>query len=197
MHAASAVIVGLFVVLHLANHLASLISVSAHLHFMELARKVYRQQVVEGALLLCVLFQAGSGLFLVTRGWRGRTGTLAWLQAASGTVVALFLVIHVGAVLTGRIALGLDTNFYFAAAGMHVGRLGLFFAPYYFIAVFALFAHLGCAAWWLSGGARRGRLLLTLALVAGATVALLLVVSLAGLLEPFEVPAKYIATYSN
>lgn len=196
LHAMSATVVGLFVAAHFANHLASLLSVPSHLHFMDLARRVYRRPAVEALLLLCVLFQSGSGLFMVLRGWRDRTGAVAWLQAASGSVMALFLVVHVGAVLFGRLALGLDTNFYYAAAGLHAGLYAAFFAPYYFLAVLAFFAHLGCAAWWRFGGASAGRRLLTLALVVGSAVAAALVLSLAGQVRPFKVPQRYLATFT-
>ncbi len=51
--------------LHIANHLASLSSISLHIESMTKARAFYRQPVVEGILLLCVLFQIASGAPLV------------------------------------------------------------------------------------------------------------------------------------
>lgn len=99
-------------------------------------------------LLLCVAFLALSGLRLVIGGWNDRSGRVAWLQAISGMYLVLFLVIHVSAVLFGRTALGLDTNFNVAAAGIHVPRYQWFFAPCYTLAVLALCAHVGCALRW-------------------------------------------------
>lgn len=197
LHRTSALAIGAFATVHLLNHLVSLASVPAHLQFMAAARKVYRQPAIEALLLVCVAFQIGSGLRLVARGWRRRSGAVARLQAASGAALALFLVIHVGAVLFGRIVLGFDTNFYFAAAGMRVAGYRTFFAPYYFLAVLALFAHMGCAAYRQSGhvspAARRWAL--GLQLLAGLVVATLLVLSLAGELRTFDVPSQYLATY--
>jgi hypothetical protein len=109
------------------------------------------------------------------------------------------LLVHVGAVLYGRSALQLDTNFYFAAAGFHVPPYQFFFAPYYFLAVFALFTHIGCATYWqFEAGSRTARrLAVAVPMVVGSLVSLLIVLSLAGLVQPVKVPLKYKATYAS
>lgn len=197
LHRSSAILIALFALLHIANHLAGLAGVATHLAFMEAARLVYRNLAVEMALLACVAFQVGSGLTLALRGWRQRRGFVPWLQALSGLYLSFFLLVHVSAILSGRVLLNLDTNFYFAAAGFHVPPYPFFFMPYYFFAVVALFVHLGCAAYWQvqhrPGIARV--LVIAIPTAAAAAVALLIVLLLAGKLQPFEVPAKYKATY--
>jgi hypothetical protein len=196
LHRTSAGLIAVFAAVHIANHLASLWGISVHLRVMELARTVYRQPVVEGLLLACVAFQVASGLWFVGSGWRQRAGAVAWAQALSGSYLALFLLVHVGAVLFGRGALGLDTNFYYAAAGLHVAPFHYFFVPYYFLAVVALFTHLGCALYWIGPAPlrHRGRAVVACAL-AGAGVALLIVLSLAGQVQPLQVPAPYLSTF--
>ena len=197
LHRASACVVGAFAAVHLVNHLVGLAGIESHIAFMQAARRVYRQPLLEVLLLACVAFQAGSGLWLLAAGWRGRRGGVAWLQAASGAYLAFFLAVHVGAVLFGRGVLGLDTQFHFAAAGLHVPPFHWFFAPYYGLAVFGLFAHLGCAAWrrW-QGRPRQAAAGLALATGLGAVVALALVLLLAGRIHAFEVPAEYLRTYA-
>jgi succinate dehydrogenase/fumarate reductase cytochrome b subunit len=189
LHRAAGAILGVFVALHVANHLAGLAGVDAHVRFMEKARHVYRQPVVEAVLLLCVVAQAGSGLRMLWAGRHRRRGVLPWLQAGSGAYIALFLAIHVSAVLAGRRVGGLDTNFYFAAAGLHVWPYVLFFAPYYFLAVAALFVHIGCAL-------RRGRAVVAVFAVAGAVTAGLIVILLMGKVVPVDIPARYLATFA-
>ncbi len=197
LHRSSAILIGAFAVAHIANHLVSLIGIPSHIAFMEVARRVYRQPFVEVLLLMCVAFQIASGLWFVLRNWRTRRGPIAWLQALSGAYLALFLIVHVCAVLYGRAVLKLDTNFYYAAAGLHVSPFERFFAPYYFMAVLALFTHLACAAYGHRGGAVRKRriLVIVLPMLVGSGVSLLIVLSLAGKLQPVEVPSKYKATY--
>ena len=198
LHALSAVLIAAFACLHIANHLVGLSGAAQHIAFMESARSVYRFPAVELALLSCVAFQIVSGLTFFVRGWQQRNGLVPWLQAVSGAYLSFFLVIHVGAVLFGRGVLNLNTNFYFAAAGFHVAPFQFFFAPYYFLAVVALFTHLGCAGYWhVQGrpGAARA-LVVVLPCAVGAVASLLIVLSLAGALFPVDVPAQYKATYA-
>jgi len=158
----------------------------------------YRQPAVELVLLFAVAFQIPSGLSFVVRGWKNRRGLVPWLQAISAAYLALFLIIHVSAVLFGRTVLHLDTNFYYAAAGFHVEPYQLFFAPYYFLAVIAVFMHLGCAAYWQMQSRSPSARALAVAIpsVIGLAASLLIVLALAGNLGPVEVPAKYKATYA-
>jgi succinate dehydrogenase/fumarate reductase cytochrome b subunit len=198
LHALSAVLIAAFVSVHIANHLAGLAGATTHIAFMEAARSVYRLRVLELALLSCIAFQIVSGLTLFVRGWRQRHGFVPWLQSISGAFLAFFLIVHVGSVLFGRAALDLDTNFYFAAAGLHVAPFQFFFAPYYFLAVVALFTHVACAAYWRSRGRPRVARILIVAIPSaiGVMVSLLIVLSLAGALFPVEIPAEYKATYA-
>ena len=197
LHRSSAILIALFAVLHIANHLAGLGGVATHIAFMDTARLVYRNLAVELVLLLCVAFQVGSGLTLVLRGWKQRRGFMPWLQVLSGAYLSFFLLVHVSAILSGRMLLNLDTNFYFAAAGFHVPPYPFFFVPYYFLAVVALFTHLACAVYWQVQGRPRWVHVLVVAVPAGVSMvlALLIVLLMAGKLQPVEVPSKYKATY--
>ena len=189
LHRAAGAVLAVFLVVHVANHLAALAGVEAHIRFMDAARRVYRQPVVEAVLLLCVVLQAVSGLRMLWAGRQRRRGVLPWLQAGSGAYVALFLAIHVVAVLAGR-AGGLDTNFYFAAAGLHVWPFVLFFVPYYFLAVAALFVHLGCAL-------RRGRAVVAGFSAIGFVAATVIVAALMGKVYPVEIPLRYLQTFAG
>lgn len=101
--------------------------------------------------------------------------------------------------MCGRYALQLDANFYFAAAGLHGPPNQFFFGPYYFLAVFPLFTHLGCAAYWqLQASLPTTRVrAVALFMVVGAAISLLIGLSLAGKLQPVEVPQVYKATCTN
>jgi succinate dehydrogenase/fumarate reductase cytochrome b subunit len=195
LHRNSAILITTFTCLHIANHLASLVGIPLHIAFMEVARKLYRQPIVELPLLFCVAFQVASGLWFIVHGWKQRHGWVVWLQAISGALLAFFLLVHVGAVLYGHIVLNLDTNFYFAAAGFHVPPNQFFFGPYYFLAVLALFTHLGCAAYWHFDTLppKTRRIVIALPMLVGGTVSLLIVLSLADKL----VPTAYRATYAR
>ena len=196
-HRLSACVLAAYILLHLGNHLVALAGAHAHIAFMEAIRPLYRHAVVEPVLLACVLFQCGSGIWMVLQKWKKRYGLVAWLQAGSGIYLALFLLFHVGAVLFGRAVLKLDTNFYFAAAGLARMPYELFFAPYYFFSVCALFTHLGCALYWQVATRSPTVRSLAIAIPAGIGLlaALLINLALAGKLHPLDIPAQYLSIY--
>ena len=165
---------------------------------MEAFRAVYRNRVVEIILLSCVASQVASGLTFVRRRWRDRRQGLDLLQLGSGLYLSFFLLVHVGAVLAGRMRFGLDTNFYYAAAGMHVLPYRYFFLPYYFLAVLAIGVHLARALRWLAQdrlSAPAMRAATTLLSLGGLAAATLIVAAFSGALYHIAVPARYLATF--
>jgi hypothetical protein len=138
-HCFSGLFLAIFVAIHLVNHLFSLFSPSEHIELMNRLRVIYRQPVVESVLLFAVIFQMLTGIKMVFN--KDKESIAQRVQQYSGLYIALFLVIHVGAVMFGRY-LQLDTNFYFAAAGINSYPAKLFFIPYYFLAVMAVGLHL-------------------------------------------------------
>jgi succinate dehydrogenase/fumarate reductase cytochrome b subunit len=167
-------------------------------------RQLTRVPAVEALLLAGVAMQAGSGLLLVLRRSRQRLTRqqrrppFDRLQETSGLYLAFFLLVHVVSVLAGRAVLGLDTNFYFAAAGLQVRPYPLLFVPYYGLAVAALFTHLACllrrrlpASTPL---ATRDRAAWT-GVATGAVLAALIVASFSGVFYPIDLPTAYLATF--
>ena len=194
LHRLSACVVVIFIVAHLANHLIGLGGEQAHRDTLLALRSIYRNPVVEPILLACFVWQGLSGFYLVVAGWSARRGLIAWAQAASGFTLATFVVIHVSAVFAGR-ASGLDTDLRFAAAGFQVSGWPFFFAPYYFLAVSAVFIHLGAAGYWLLGAGRQGTCTFWFTGLLGLTVALLIVLMLAGRFYPMVIEAPYIMPF--
>jgi succinate dehydrogenase/fumarate reductase cytochrome b subunit len=183
-HRLSALPIGAFLVLHVANHLVGLMGQQEHIRFMRTIRPIYRNVVVEPALLLLLVWQVSSGLRLLLSRRRDADGIVAWLQIGSGAYLALFLVIHVSSVLVARYSLGLETDFGFAAAGLHSPASIWFFAPYYTGSVIALFTHIGCAtSWALFADNRTAQIRLIMGAVAlGAMGGVLIALSLSGAL---------------
>lgn len=197
IHKISGSIIFIFFALHLANHLASLSSVEAHIQLMQSFRTIYRNILVESVLLLAVTLQIYSGIKFAFRGWKTRRGFVPWLQVGAGLYMAFFFLNHVGAVLAGRLVLQLDTNFYYAIAGIHVSPFQYFFIPYYFLAVVALFTHVGCALYWHFAGYSIKWALPSLwcSLLLGVVCSSLVVLAMSGAFYSIEVPHEYEATY--
>jgi succinate dehydrogenase/fumarate reductase cytochrome b subunit len=204
LHRIAAMAMGLYALVHLLNHLVALRGIDSHVAFMRAVRQVTRVPAVEALLLAAVAIQAGSGVLMVLRRRRQRLSRaqrrppFERLQEASGLYLAFFLLVHVVSVLAGRAVLGLDTNFYFAAAGLQVKPYPLFFVPYYGLAVAALFTHLACLLRRrLPAGMSvptRDRAAWT-GIAMGAVLAILIVASFSGVFYPIDLPAAYLATF--
>ena len=197
LHRISASIIAAYIILHMLNHIVGLAGQQLHMDFMAAIRPLYRNQIVEPLLLILLSFQVGSGLAMVVRGWRERHGRVAWAQAISGLYLAAFLLNHVISVLVGRSVLQLDTDFRFAAAGMHVSPYIWFFAPYYALAVTALFTHIGCAIFWRLRADYPLEATRSLAVISviGFVLGIMIMLSLSGFLYSVDISERYLRMY--
>ncbi|WKT60910.1 hypothetical protein Q2E61_01535 [Microbulbifer thermotolerans] len=194
LHRASALLISLYILVHLANHLLALGGVEEHIAFMDSYRNIYRNALVEPLLLACVLFQVGSGMTFIIRRIGQRRGFFDRAQAVSGAYLAFFFLFHIGAILYGRTVQGVDTNFFFAAAGLQPGAYPAFFMPYYTLAVVAYFTHLACALRWLLRRRFTPRVLdraAAGAMVLGLLLAVTVVATFSGAFYPVEIPEEY------
>jgi hypothetical protein len=197
-HRWSAAAIGTYVVFHLFNHLLAVRSINAHIAFMKAYREIYRFPAVEAVLLLLIAYQIVSGSYFIVRRIGQRRGFFERAQAWSGGYLAFFLLIHVGAVLYGRLVYKLDTNFYYAAAGLNIAPFQFFFVPYYFLAVVAFFTHIGCAVHWftrkrVTEPARNKMGYATI--LFGVTLSTLIVSAFMGAFYGVHIPAEYQATF--
>ncbi|WP_405567057.1 hypothetical protein [Polaribacter sp. Asnod6-C07] len=142
LHYFSGITISLFVGLHLFNHIYSLYGVNAHVKLMNDLRVVYRNIIVETILLVAVGIQIISGIRLFFKKRKKESNFFERLQIWTGLYLSVFLIIHLGAVLSGRLILKLDTNIYFGVAGLNTFPLNLFFIPYYGLAIISFFGHI-------------------------------------------------------
>ncbi|UOQ70106.1 hypothetical protein [Hymenobacter cellulosilyticus] len=195
VHYWSGLLLTSFILVHLVNHVAALGGASAHLELMQALRVVYRQPVVEAVLLLAVAGQGITGIRLAVKLRRVAHSRAERLQIYSGLYLAFFLLVHTGAVLTGRLYMDLDTNLYFGAAGINTFPFSLFFVPYYTLAVCAVFLHLA-AVHYRKGAAvfgpqaARWQALILAGL--GGLVALLILYGLTNGWRGLPIPAVYL-----
>lgn len=141
-HYVSGLFMSLFIVLHLLNHAYSILGEQSHIAIMTLLRQVYRNIFIELILLSTVIVQIYSGMKLFHIKCKIAADFYEKLHIWSGLYLAFFLVIHISAVLVGRLILHLDTNFYFGVAGINTFPFNLFFVPYYSLAIFSYFGHI-------------------------------------------------------
>ena len=198
LHRISAVVIVAFVLLHLLNHLFALQGIPEHIEMMDKLRMVYRHIVAESLLLLCVLVQVGSGLYFAWIRRGQRRGFFEKAQVISGLYLAYFFLNHIGAVMYGRLVLGLDTNIYYGIAGFHTHPLQFYFVPYYFLAVVAVFVHIAAAFHWLTRSALgdRSRKWLAISIIfVGVMISNILIDAFCGVFYDIEIPEEYSAIY--
>lgn len=142
IHFISGLTITVFVGLHLFNHTLSIFGSDTHIEIMNTLRLFYRNIFFETVLLIAVLVQIISGLNLFKTNRRIATTQFEKLHIWTGLYLAIFFIIHLTAVLGGRLFLHLDTNFYFGVAGLNSFPFSLFFIPYYGLAVLSFFGHI-------------------------------------------------------
>ena len=142
LHNFSGITISIFVGLHLFNHLYSLYGADSHIEMMNNLRVVYRNIIAETILIFAVLIQIISGIRLFAKKRKTESDFFNKMQVWTGLYLAFFLLIHLSAVLSGRLILNIDTNFYFGVAGLNTFPLNLFFIPYYCFAIISFFGHI-------------------------------------------------------
>lgn len=142
VHYFTGLTITIFIGFHLFNHFISVFGIEKHLELMDSFRVIYRNPIVESVLLIAVGLQIFSGLKLFFSKRKTANNFYEKLQIWTGLYLAFFLVIHVGAVMIGRLVLNLDTNFYFGVAGLNTFPFNIFFIPYYAFAILAFFGHI-------------------------------------------------------
>ena len=194
IHYLSGITLTVFIGIHLFNHFMGIIGPEAHIEWMDKLRVVYRNRIVESILLLAVIVQIYSGirLFLETR--KRKSKFYQKIQIWSGLYLAVFLLIHVGAVMAGRFILGVDTNFYFGVAGLNTFPMSIFFLPYYSLAIMAFFGHIAS----IHAMKMRKEVLglsvvkqSNLLLILGVLISLIIMYSLTNGFTGVEIPAAY------
>ena len=142
IHYISGLTITIFIGLHLFNHFCGIFGAETYIRIMNALRLFYRNIFIETILLGAVLIQIVSGLKLFRENRKTAVSRFEKLHVWTGLYLAIFFIIHVSAVLGGRIFLHLDTNFYFGVAGLNSFPLNLFFIPYYGLAIISFFGHI-------------------------------------------------------
>ncbi len=195
LHRTNALLLLVFIVLHLINHMTIVLGIDNHLAVMEALRIIYRFLPVEILLFALFFAQMIIGLMLIFR--RGKPqGGWAWLQVLSGGYIAFFLLQHMTAAVATRMIYALDTNSYWAAGVVSKAPFVWYFVPYYVLGIVAIFAHLACALRFRSWPAPATKVQVLLPW-AGLVVGVIVVSGLMGSFSPVNLPVQYQAYLDN
>jgi hypothetical protein len=146
VHGATAVVLSLFVVFHLTNHLFGLIGPDAHAAVMKVGRVVYRSAVGEPLLVAAMLFQVGAGLLLAWRWSAVAHDFQRTYQVASGVYLSLYILGHMNSVfIYARSFLRIPTDWSFATGaptGLIHDAWNIRLLPHYALGAFFVLSHL-------------------------------------------------------
>ncbi|MCT4580891.1 MAG: hypothetical protein N4A35_05680 [Flavobacteriales bacterium] len=196
LHRLSGIIVSLFIIVHLTNHLMAWLSIESHQHFLETARTIYQHPLVEPFLLACFAFQSISGTLLFFKLRKNsHLSTSDKIQMYSGLILGVFLLQHISVSVGQRILTGLDTNFYFAANVVLKWPLKLYFIPYYFLGIFSLGLHVANThrikiSTYI--GIRKANLHFYIIVITFTAIAIIILYLLMGGHYPIEMPEQYL-----
>lgn len=195
VHYYSGLFISVFIVLHFGNHLFALISPERHIEIMDVVRLFYRNLVFEILLVVACLTQIIAGIALYRKKRKNIQDGFDRLHIYSGLYLAFFLTIHPTAIFVGRYYLEVDTNFWFGAMVVNYFPQVLFFIPYYFLGVFAFFAHVACihrqkvmALGWNVSGDTDAKVIL----IVGAIVGILILAGFTGFFQGLPIPDEYL-----
>jgi hypothetical protein len=143
---AALAIIMLFLALHIFNHLLGLFGAEIHAAFMKMARHVYRAKPIEPVLVVLLLLQVMSGVWLSWRYMGERMDRFRAFQLASGIYLAFYVVGHMDSVfILARTYLGIETDWAFATGapqGLIRDSWNIRLVPHYWLGVFFVLSHL-------------------------------------------------------
>lgn len=146
----AALIVCLFLAMHLLNHLSALWSLEDQRVLMNAFRHIYRSGLVEPLLVALMLFQVVTGPVLLWQ-YLGRSVDLRrTLQVASGAYLLFYIPGHMNSVFVyARAIARIPTDWNFATgapAGILLDAWNIRLLPHYLLAVFFVMTHLTLGA---------------------------------------------------
>jgi len=146
VHGITAAVLSVYVAFHLANHLFGWIGPDAHAAVMKIGRVVYRSAVGEPLLVVAMLFQVGTGLFLAWSWSAAPQSFHRTFQVASGAYLSLYILGHMNSVfIYARTFLGIPTDWNFAIGaptGLIHDAWNIRLLPHYALGAFFVLSHL-------------------------------------------------------
>src|SRR3954468_3030677 len=146
VHGLTAAVLSLYVAFHLTNHLFGLIGPEAHAAVMKIGRVVYRSAVGEPLLVVAMLFQISTGLFLAWHWSAAPQGFHRTFQVASGAYLSMYILGHMNSVfIYARSFLGIPTDWNFAIGaptGLILDAWNIRLLPHYALGAFFVLSHL-------------------------------------------------------
>ncbi|MCP5382740.1 MAG: hypothetical protein H6912_10290 [Kordiimonadaceae bacterium] len=141
-HGISAIIIIIFALVHLSNHLSGLAGGETHWNMMKTLRTAYRNPVIETILISAIAFQVASGTTLAWQATKFRKELIPTVQLASGIFLLCFFGSHLSAVFRTRLLNGNETDWtWLTSSSLLTDDWNARLVGYYWLGVIALGIH--------------------------------------------------------
>ncbi len=196
-HGVSALgILFIFLSLHLTNHLFFIAGEHTDMAVMKLFRLFYRSSRIQPLLVSLFLFQAASGLTMVSRIKTNGIDHFRTFQIASGVFLSIYVIGHMDSVfIYARTFARIDSGWAFATGaptGLLKDAWNIRLVPHYGLGAFFVLSHLfaGARAVMLKHGVRQdfGNRLMVNGSVFAAAVAFFIMLGMCGVRLSFALP---------
>jgi hypothetical protein len=142
----AALIICIFLAMHLINHLSALWSLETQRLLMSTFRHIYRAGFIEPLLVALMVFQVATGPVLVWQYIRQPSDLRRTLQIASGAYLLFFVPGHMNSVFVyARAIANIPTDWNFATGaptGILLDAWNIRLLPHYLLGVFFVITHL-------------------------------------------------------
>lgn len=193
-HTFGSLILSLFILAHLTNHLMAWAGIEVHQQTMDALRAIYRHPIGETILMLSILIQVITGILHIRRtGWK-QTSLFAKLQVYSGAYLCFFLLAHTTAIWNARLLLDLETGFHFGAIVWLVQPYKYIFGLYYLLGILSFFTHIACTMRWMLMnrlGNHNTNLLAWGIILIGGLIWILIALVFSGYIYEIHLPEEY------
>lgn len=145
LHRASALILSVFVLAHIGNHVAGVFGLEAYFRYLTAVRQIYRHPIGEPILLGLIIIQMITGIAITIAAFqlRERRKFLSWIEIVAAWLFFLFITIHLASIAVTRFYFELETDFLWVATMMRPGTLQPYVIAFHFLGIVVVTAHMG------------------------------------------------------
>lgn len=145
LHRASALILSVFVLAHVGNHVAGVFGLETYFRYLTAVRQVYRHPIGEPILIGLIIIQMITGLAITVSAFqrRERRKLVSWIEVVAAWLFFLFITIHLASIAVTRFYFEMETDFLWVATMMRPSPLQPFVIAFHFLGIVVVTTHMG------------------------------------------------------
>ncbi|GJL93270.1 hypothetical protein [Hyphococcus sp.] len=189
LHRAAALILSVFVLAHIGNHVAGVFSLEVYFRYLTAVRQIYRHPIGEPILIGLIIIQMITGLAITVGAFqrRERRKLHSWIEIIAAWLFFLFITIHLASIAVTRFYFEMETDFLWVATMMRPSLLQPYIIAFHFLGIVVVTTHMGIGFRYLLtaiGLPRLGSVVAALIASAGLVAATIAIIVYTGYTNP-------------